>query len=131
MVEIRDVTTKDIFALTQVISKIGVKEFKGVLDSEDTRDAIAAATVNGKVDESKFRGVGITVAINVAGIVIENLPKAEDAIYRFVGNLTGLTKKQIEDLPAAEFAEIVVEIVRKPGFRDFIQVASRLLSSEN
>lgn len=131
MVEIREIAAKDIFALTNVISKIGVKEFKRILESDETKDAIAAATVNGKIDSSKFSAIGVTVAVNIATVIIENLSGAEDAIYKFVGGLTGLTRKQLENMPCAEFMEIIVGIVKQPGFRDFIGVASKLFSSEN
>ena len=36
--------------------------------------------------------------------------------------MTGLEFKVVEDLPIAEFAKIVMEIIKEPDFVDFIKV---------
>lgn len=128
MAEIRDITAKDVFGMVQVLNKIGIAEFKDVFNSDEVRDAIAGATVNGKIDPSKFSGIGISVAIEIAGVLVKNLGNAEDAIFKFLASLTGMQRRELENMAPAEFMQLIVDIVRKPEFKDFIGVVSKLFS---
>ena len=80
--ELRDITSKDLFAMMQIIRKIGVKEFKtaftGVQLFTDDK---------GNLDLGKM---GIPIALDLGAILIENLPNAETEIYNFLKNLSGV-----------------------------------------
>lgn len=122
--ELRTLTAKDMFPMFKIISAIGVKEFRTCFESEDVRRAIASAQENGaSVDLS---AVGMMIMLDVAGIVISRLPACEADIYTFLANISNLSKKEIEQLDIVTFTEMVVDVIKKPEFKDFIGVASKL-----
>lgn len=70
--------------------------------------------------------VGMTVIMNFAGIIIGNLPNCETEIYKFLSELTGAKVEELKEISLADFAELIIEIVKKEDFKDFIGVVSRL-----
>lgn len=118
--ELRSLTSDDIFPMFQIISKIGIREFKYCFESPDVKDAIA------KSEGTDLNSVGLAVMLDIGGIVLANVPKAKDDIYLLLSQLSGLTKQEIGALPMATFAQMVIDVIRKDEFKDFFQVVSRL-----
>ena len=114
----RTLTSKDIFPMSKIISKIGVKEFKECFQSDAVK-----AMIKGKGDPG---AVGFAVMIDFAGVVLSHLAECEQDIYNFLSSVSGLKVKEIENAPMGEFAEMIVALVQKDEFRDFIGVVSRL-----
>lgn len=117
--EIRDLTSKDIFPLMRIISKIGVGEFKSAFENVAMK-----ADENGNVDLEK---VGVSVAFDLLEIVADNLPKAEKEIYAFLASVSNLGVKQIEEMPPADFLNMIADVIRKREFADFFTAASKLV----
>lgn len=118
--ELRDITSKDLFTMMQIIRKIGVSEFKTAFTGIDI-----FTDKEGNLDLEKM---GIPIAMELGGILIENLPNAENEIYKFLSNLSALPIKTIQDMPPAEFIEMILAVVKKPEFKDFFTVLSKQLS---
>lgn len=118
--ELRSLTSDDIFPMFQIISKIGIREFKSCFESPDVKAAIA------KSEGTDLNSVGLAVMLDIGGIVLANVPKAKDDIYLLLSQLSGLTKQEIGALPMATFAQMVINVIRKDEFKDFFQVVSRL-----
>lgn len=118
--ELRNLTADDIFPVFQILSKIGVKEFKSCFSSPEIK---ALAKGGGEAD---VKSIGMMVVVDVAGILMENLPKAKDDIYSFLSGLTGMKVKEIAALPMATFTQMVVDVVKKEEFKDFFQVVVKL-----
>lgn len=118
--ELRSLTSDDIFPMFQIISKIGIREFKTCFESPDVKDAIA------KSEGTDLNSVGLAVMLDIGGIVLANVPKAKDDIYLLLSQLSGLSKQEIGALPMATFAQMVIDVIRKDEFKDFFQVVSRL-----
>lgn len=118
--ELRNLTSDDIFPMFQIISKIGIREFKSCFESPEVKEAIA------KSGELDFNSVGLAVMLDIGGIVLANVPKAKSDIYLLLSNLSGLTEKEIGALPMATFAQMIIDVVKKDEFKDFFQVVSRL-----
>lgn len=122
--ELRSLTADDIFPMFQIISKIGIKEFKSCFETPEVKDAISKVAAGG--DNKDINAVGVTVALDMASILVANLPKAKDDIYQLLAQLSGKHKKEIASLPMATFMQIIVDVVRKEEFADFFQVVSTL-----
>lgn len=123
---LRGLQGRDVFALSTIISKMGFRQFKAALNSDTVADAIAAmADEKDGGGDAGLEAVGIEVMMNVAAIVLDNLPKAEQEVYSLLASLSGMTAKEVSELPLADFANMVVDVVLAPDFRDFIKVASR------
>ena len=117
-IELRSLKADDIFPMFTLLSKVGVEKFKHVFEGDDVKKAIA----KGNSEDS----VGIAVAIDIAGILIANIPNAKNEIYQFLENVSGLSKADISELPMATFMQMIIDVVQQEGFHDFFQVVSKL-----
>lgn len=122
--ELRSLTADDMFPMFQIISKVGVKDFKTCFESPAVMDAIASAISGG--GEKDLAAVGMTVAFDVAGIVIARLPDCKDDIYLLLSQLSGMSREEIAKLPMRTFLEMIMDVIRKPEFTDFFQDVSKL-----
>lgn len=68
--------------------------------------------------------------LDIGGIILGNLYKCENDIYNFLGRIANVNVEEIKALSMAEFADLVIEIVKKPEFKDFFSVVSKLFKSE-
>lgn len=116
--ELRTLCSKDIFPMFKIISAIGVREFKDCFSSDDVKKAAG--------ENPDYSAVGMAIFIDIAGIVMANVPKCENEIYTFLTNISNLTRKQIEEMSIAEFAQMIIDVIQKPEFKDFIGVVSKL-----
>lgn len=128
--EFRALSSTDIFLMVRILNKIGFKQLKGCLSGDNISGLIQAAASgedsNGQ--ESALAAVGVGVALDVAGVILENLPKCEAEIYQLLSNVSGLKMETImAPGNAVMFFEMVVDFLKKEEFRDFIKVASKLL----
>lgn len=124
--ELRGFTADDIFPMLKILSKIGVKNFKRCFDSQEVRQAIAEMAADGKKNDQLDK-VGMIVMLDIADIIFTNVSNCKEEIYFLLSQLSGMTKKQIAGLPAATFANMIVDTLQKEDFRDFFAAASRLL----
>lgn len=124
--ELRQLTADDIFPMFQIISKIGVREFKSCFESEEVRNAIMDMA-SGAKDQGKVNAIGLTVAVDIAGVIISNLYKCKDDIYQLLSQLSGMKTKEIASLPMTTFLEMIVAVVKKEEFKDFFQGVTKLL----
>lgn len=133
---LRDMTAEDVFPVFKIISCIGMKEVKNCFEDDEVKAAMKAmigdtegenpdATAEG--ENPDVTAVGITVAVNIADVLFNNLPKCKDHIYHLLANLSGMNKNEIAALPMATFMNMVVDIIMKEEFKDFFQAAARLL----
>ena len=123
--ELRRLAAKDIFAMSRVIGKVGLNNFKRCFDNEELRTLVSGLSDDDKKDDKKITAVGMTVALEVADVLFAHLPDCEKELYQFLSSVSGLKVAEIQELPMDEFFEMVVEIVKKPEFKDFFKVASR------
>lgn len=120
---LRALEAKDVFLMTKIIGAIGIKEFKDCFES----DAIKSMIDNANNDDSEaVASVGVTVFLDIAEIVLNNLSKCEKNVYALLGNLSGMENEQIESLPMNTFFEMIIDVIQKEEFKDFIKVVSKL-----
>lgn len=124
--ELRQLTADDIFPMFQIISKVGVREFKSCFESEEVRKAIMDMA-SGAKDQANVSAVGLTVAVDIAGVITSNLYKCKDDIYQLLSQLSGMKTKEIASLPMTTFLEMIVAVVKKEEFKDFFQGVTKLL----
>ena len=118
--ELRTLGAKDIFPLSKIVSCIGVKEFRSCFES----DAVKRVAAKGG-DDPDFSAVGLGVFLDIAGIILGNLPKCEKEIFDFLASISNLNSEEIREMDMGSFAQMVMDVVRKPEFKDFIGVVSR------
>lgn len=126
-IELRSLTAEDMFPMFQIISKIGVKEFKDCFASDDVKKAVAAMSSGGEANNADIATIGMTVAIDIAGIIISNIGKCKEDIYQLLAQLSGKNKNYIAKLPMMDFVNMIVSVIKKEEFKDFFQAVSKLL----
>ena len=118
--ELRALKASDFFLVTRILAKIGVKEFKAIIESEDIKAAIGkmASEQGGELAEADVASIGMTVVLDIASVVLGRMEDCEEDIYELLSRLSGLKKKEIADLPMADFGEMVMGVIKHEGFRD-------------
>ena len=124
--EFRKLNSTDTFLMFKIIGKIGINEFTACFDKDAVKQMIS--TVSG---DNANTVVGISVMLEIANVIIGNLPKCESEIYQMLSNTSNLTVEEVRELDFATFAEMVISFIKKEEFKDFISVVSRLFKSEN
>ena len=122
--ELRTLCAEDVFPMFKIISKIGIKEFKSCFESEDVKEAIKSAT-NGEA-QVDLEVIGIGIALEIASVIMANVPKAKEDIYQFLAQVSGMSKDDIRNLPISTFTEMIIDVVKKEEFKDFFGVVSKL-----
>lgn len=124
--ELRPLKTSDIFLMSRVIGKIGINNFKRCFDSDEIKKAVAGMSEEDKKNDDAISAVGFQAALEIADVLFAHLPDCEKELYTLLSALSGLKVNEIQDLPPDVFFEMIVEIIKKPEFKDFFKVASKL-----
>lgn len=129
--EFRRLNAEDIFLLTSIVGKIGLREFKETLQ-DDSLGKLIGNLVKGKEGEeneeinlSTVYTVGAAALLPIADIILGNLHKCKDDIYQLLANLTGKTYNEIKGLDGVVFFEMVMDFFKKPELADFWKVVSK------
>ena len=117
--ELRTLTSQDIFPMCVILRKIGIKDLKELLSTDD----VVQAARSGKGVEA----IGLGIAIDLAGLIVSNLPSCEAEIYSFLASVSGIRKEELKAMSMADFLELIAEVIHKEEFRDFFEVARGLL----
>ena len=123
--ELRNLEADDMFPMFQIISKVGIKEFKACFESDAVKGAVASIA-DGKNNKTDVAAVGMMIGLDIAGILMANIGKAKEDIYCLLANLSGMTRDQIAKLPMLTFTEMVIAVVKKEEFKDFFQAVTKL-----
>lgn len=126
---LRPLKASDFFLVTRILSKIGVKEFKACFENEAIKNAVKdmVAENGGNINEADIASVGMIAALDIASIVLEHAEGCEKDIYKLLSRLSGMNEQEIADLPMATFGEMVIDVVKHEGFRDFFTAAIKRL----
>lgn len=123
---LRDLCAKDIFPMTVIIRKIGLKDIGKCFDPEEIKAIVAS--VSGDREEKNIddvaETVGISVVLKIVDVILENLSEAEQEIFGFLGGLSGMTATAVGDLPMDVFFEMLVDVFKKKEFVGFMKVVS-------
>ena len=118
---LRKLEAKDIAPMASILSKIGLKEVKNCFSPDDMK---AIAGGDGSIEA--VGAVGVSVAFEIAGVILSNYERCQNDVFSFLASLSGMDIKQIESLPLGTFAEMVIDVVKKEDFKDFMKVVSKL-----
>ncbi len=121
---LRKLNASDVFTFSSILKQIGFKEFKDSLQSEETKGMISALT--NKEDNAAIEKIGLTLMLDIAGIIIGNLDSAKDSIFKLLSDLSGLTKDEVAALDMEVFVEMIIDVFKQEGFRNFFKVVSKL-----
>lgn len=118
--KLRKLKAPDVFLVTTIISKIGIKKLKEAFTSQDVQSLVSK-------DSENTNAIGLAVVIELASIVCENLVNCQNDIYELLSRLSGINVNEFEDMEATLFLDMIVDVI-KDNSKDFMKVVSRLLS---
>lgn len=118
---LRSLNANDLFAMMRIINKIGINEVKKMFSSAELKKLLADTMKDGKVDDNAANAVGMQVMIELACLVTSHIPDCQNEIYDFMASLTGMKVKEIASLDMIVFVELVMDVFKKPEFKDFFQ----------
>ena len=129
--KLRNLEAQDMFIMFRIISAIGLNEFKVIFEAKGLTDIFHKLLAGaGKEDVLKNNeeliATGASVVLDFAQVILTNIPKCEREVYQLLSNLSGMKVDKIKTMGMAVFAEMVIDVIQKGEFRDFIQVVSRL-----
>ena len=126
---LRKVNATDIFTVTTIISKIGIREFKSCLKGEDTINLISSLfdKENEANNDAALSAVGISVVFDIVGVVLGNMEKCKDDIFNLLSNLSNIPKNEIATLDGEVFMDMLLTAIQDNS-KVFIGVASKLLN---
>ena len=121
--QLRDLEARDVFAMSKIINGIGIAEFKTVFNRDKIAGIVGGSENKG---DELLQEVGIDVFLDIAGIIMKNISKCDKDLYKFIASLADIQPQQVEHMPMNDFFEVIIEIVQKREFADFMQVVSKL-----
>lgn len=127
--EIRPLNARDIFPMTKIIRKIGLKDFGKCFEPEEIKAITDTFSENGeeKNMEDLAEIVGVSVVLKIVDIILEHLPDAGEEVFAFIAGLIGKTKDEVATLPMDVFFELVVDVFKRKEFVGFMKAVSRLV----
>lgn len=134
--ELRELKSSDIFPMFKIMGKIGFKDLKNKLTPDKVKELKSMFKMEEGADEAQKKEaedeqmmfVGFTVVMEVAEVIITNLPTCEQEIYSFLAGLSGMKVKEVANLPLVTFTEMIVSVLKKEEFKDFFKVVSGLFN---
>jgi hypothetical protein len=121
----RRLAAEDVFPMFKIISKIGIKEVKTFIEGDGFKDVLKGFSGDAG-NEKDVERVGLSIFIEIADLLLRNLPKCEEDMFKLLSSTSNLTVEQVRQLDLATFAEMIIEFVKKEEFGDFIKVVSKL-----
>lgn len=116
----RKLKSDDLFLMFEIVSKIGIVNLKEVVTPDKIKSVI-------NQDNDDFTTLfGMSVVMEVATVIIKNLPCCKNEIYKFLSEISGMSTAEIGDLDMISFTEMIIEVIKKPEFKDFFKVVSKL-----
>lgn len=135
----RPLQAEDSFLMFKIIKAIGIKEFKACFENGGIQEMVAQLMEsapkedeqgneqnNEQGDDSGIVKAGIAVFLDIADVIIGNLPKCENEIFQMLANTSNMSEKAIRKMGFADFFGMIIDFIKKEEFRDFIKVVSRL-----
>lgn len=123
--EFRKLGALDIAPMCKIIGKIGITEFGKCFESETVLNLIKQ--MKGQKNAAQIQDIaGLQVVLEIANIIVCHIPEVEKDIFALLASVSGLTVDEIRAFDPATFTEMVIDFIKKPEFKDFIGVVSKL-----
>lgn len=123
----RALSSRDMFLMFKIISKIGINEFVACFGKEGVLNIIKTLTDEEKKNDTGEKIAFAAVALEFGNVILKNIEHCEHEIYKLLSQTSNLTVEEITaEGNAVLFFEMLIDFVKKDEFPDFIEVVSRL-----
>lgn len=143
--KVRALNAEDIFPAVNIISKIGISQFKKVFEGASLNVLISNAkekmsesneeTIDSKSEESSVSQnneayvaeVGMSIAFDIVEIIIKNFGNCKEEIFNFLSSLTSIEVENLKAAPPADVANMLIDIFEQKEFKDFLKVVLKFV----
>lgn len=110
---LRNLKDGDLFPLLKILRKIGLHNFKSTLQQFS--------------DGKSVEDIGIQIVLDMAEMIIGNLDKAEEDIYSFYSDLSGMDADAIREMDFGTLPLMIYDSISGVKNTAFFKVLSKLL----
>jgi len=126
--DLRPLVATDMGAICKIISAIGIRQFKECFNVEELKKNNTDKDDADKKKNINVEKVGIGIMFDIAGIIISNIPKAEEEIQAFLASVTGMKVSEVKKMKFADYGELIMTVVMKEDFQDFFKRVMKLFN---
>lgn len=114
----------DIFTMANIIGKIGVNKFAGLLQKEEIQSLVKDVSKKKSISNDDISMIaGIGVFTEIAQIILVGMPVCEDDLYKLLSSTSNLSVEEVKELDGVTFLEMIIDFFKRN--MDFIKAASK------
>lgn len=125
----KPLTADNAFDFSEVLTVIGVEQALKAFDIKEIRTIMEDKTKNTKQ-------IGLVMGVKIVGILIGNLSKARNEIYRFFAgcmewdNGSVVTVEDLKNMPLKQFIKLIKDFAKQDDLADFFGDVAELADME-
>lgn len=112
---------KDLYCLTSIIGKIGVRNIMAVANTMEINEVMKDSK-NMSEEELKDK-IGTLVFYGIIDVILEKMEKCEDVIGRLLARLYDMSEAEVKSLEANDYLDMIIDVVKDEKFVDFFSRA--------
>ena len=127
---LKPLTAEHMFMMFQLLSKLGVKDLREIINPDSIKKLMEVAKDkqnNKNTDLNLDTIFGATMISDVVSLVVRNIPYCKNEVYNLLSSLSGIPNKELAKVDMVTFTNMIIDVVKKPEFKDFFKAVSRLL----
>lgn len=114
----------DIFTMANIIGKIGVNKFAGLLQKEEIQSLVKDVSKKKSISNDDISMItGIGVFTEIAQIILVGMPVCEEDLYKLLSSTSNLSVEEVKELDGVTFLEMIIDFFKRN--MDFIKAASK------
>jgi hypothetical protein len=141
---LRRLCADDIFLMVRLLSKIGLKEFKSLLQDPELRQGIQKILKDKQAKEEEKEDVQEELEtevedttedlvryggffIDIAQILLINIGVCKGELYALLGAVSEMSAIEIGKMDLLDFTNMIIDFCKKEEFKNFTKVALRFV----
>lgn len=130
--ELRNLKDKDLFPLLKILKKVGIKDFKNAFtqnesDQKSPKGQKVSEEQSIKSAETIIKNAGISVAFDLADILICNMGNVEGEVYDLWSDISGIPVDEMKELEFGTLPLMIAETFLQVRNYSFFKVLSKFL----
>lgn len=112
---------KDLYLLTGIIGKIGIRNVMAVANTMEVKEVMQDSESMSE-DDLKDK-IGTLIFYGIIDVILEKMEKCEDVISRLLSRLYDMPEAEVKKLDANEYLDMLIDVVKDEKFVDFFKRA--------
>jgi len=117
----RELIGKDIYLLTSLIGKIGLRNVMAVANTLEVKEVMQDSESMSE-DDLKDK-IGTLIFYGIIDVILERMEKCEDVIGRLLSRLYDMPEAEVKNLDANDYLDMLIDVVKDEKFVDFFKRA--------